>query len=86
MQHVQMPQLQIEDIASLLALAKTAKIDVSDAIAVGQLVERVEVALVFTKLPRQPAPEAPDADRKHVDGRSRPGKGAPVAGGSESPQ
>jgi hypothetical protein len=64
-----MPQLQLEDIASVLALAKTAKIDASDGLAVGQLIERVEMALVFAKVQvsasdiQKPGPATP-ADPK----------------------
>jgi hypothetical protein len=60
---IQMPQLQLEDVASILALAKTAKIDAGDAIAVGQLIERVDVALAFAKVqasaPKQAGPATP---------------------------
>lgn len=61
---LQMPQLQIEDIASVLALAKTAKIEAGDAIAVGAALERVELALTIGKLQRaaQPQPDAPTTE------------------------
>lgn len=58
---LQMPQLQLEDIGSLLQLAKTAKIEAADAIAVGSLIERIEIVLAISKLQRgaPPQPEAP---------------------------
>ena len=68
MMQLQLPQLQIEDIASILQLAKTAKIEAADAIAVGSLIERVEMVLAIGKLqrgaqpqPGAPAPGTPDA-------------------------
>lgn len=64
------PQLQLSDIASILALAKTAKIDVADSIEVGQIIERVEIALTVAKIARPeptPAPEAtPEAPQGAV--------------------
>ena len=58
---LQMPQLQIEDVASVLQLAKTADIKAADGFAVGSVFERVEVALAFAKLQRaaQPPSDAP---------------------------
>jgi hypothetical protein len=56
---VQIPSLQLSDITTLLALAKTASINANDAISIGQMIERVETALSFAKLPRAAAPTAP---------------------------
>lgn len=62
---LQLPQLQIEDVASVLQLAKTADIKASDALAVATVLERVEIAISFAKLqraqPAQPAEAAPPA-------------------------
>lgn len=58
---IPVPQITLEDIGSLLSLAKTAQITVSDAIAVGQIVERVETALALAKLPRPPSVPASEA-------------------------
>ena len=61
---IQALQLQLEDIASILALAKTAKIDASDALAVGSVIERLELAMAFAKLQRMTPPEQPTAPDK----------------------
>jgi hypothetical protein len=56
-------QLQIEDLQAIIGIAKTAKIDVDDAVGVGQLIQRLELAVSFgmVQMASQQGPTPPPA-------------------------